>query len=140
MSSAIIQIAEDVAAKVNAIQFDETALVAVVDLAPDFDLAKIKERRIVVSPQSYVRTNIARGESGSSAKINVCVCEKITLLQIADRLDLVETIARGLERQQLAGAGALVTSVEFDPVYDANLLRSTHVFVSVCTVTVKVIR
>ena len=141
--SVMIQIARDVAAKVSAVQIDGTALAAALDVAPDFDLAQVKQRKIIVMPQSYSRNNATRGDSGASAKVNVCLIEKIAIAEAESRVSIMETVASALERQPLMDGGApyaLVTAVEFDPVYDAQLLRNSRVFLSICTVTVKVIR
>jgi len=141
--SVMIQIARDVAAKVSTVQIAGRRLAAALDVAPDFDLAQVKQRKIIVTPQSYSRNNATRGDSGASAKVNVCLIEKIAIAEAESRVSIMETVASALERQPLTDGGApyaLVTAVEFDPVYDAQLLRNSRVFLSICTVTVKVIR
>lgn len=140
MSSIISRICDDVAALVNAMEFRGEVLASKVDFAPCLDIARVRTRKIIVSPQSYTRTNASRSESASGARINIAVCEKITPDQIPEKLELVEAVARGLERKILAGSGAIVTGVEFDPVYDANSLRANGVFLSICVVTVKVLK
>ena len=140
MISIISRTCYDVADLINTMAFRGDALVASVDFAPNLDIARVRTRKIIVSPQSYTRTNASRSESASGAKINIAVCEKITPDQIPEKLELVEAVARGLERKILADSGAIVTGVEFDPVYDANSLRSNGVFLSICVVTVKVLK
>lgn len=136
--SVIVTILNSIAAKLSGLEFGGVALSADIDFAPDLDIAKVKARKVIVSPQSYSRINSTRNDSASSAKINVCVVERIELAHIENRIEMMETIARSLEKQVLGDA--IVTGVEFDPVYDANLLRSTHVFVSVCVVSVRVLK
>lgn len=138
MISIISRTCYDVADLINTMAFRGDALVASVDFAPNLDIARVRTRKIIVSPQSYTRTNVSRSESASVVKINVAVCEKITPDQMPDSLELVETIAHELERKPLTGS--IITGVEFDPVYDANSFLANGVFLSVFVVTVKVLK
>lgn len=143
--SVMMQIARDVAAQVSTVPISSggETLNAVLDVAPDFDLSQVKARKVIVTPQSYARSNSTRGGSEATAKVNVCLVEKIAVSDAELRVTVMETIASALERQSLLNGGspyAVITAIEFDPVYDAQLLRNSHVFLSICTVTVKVIR
>lgn len=140
MSSIVSRICDDVAALVNTMEFQGGTLDSTVDFAPSLDIARVRSRRIIVSPQSYTRTNASRSESASDAKVNIAVCEKIPPERIPECLELVEFIAHGLERKILTDSGAIVTGVEFDPIYDAATLRANGVFLSICVVTVKVLK
>ena len=140
--SVLMQIASDIAAKVSAVTLTP-AIVAVVDVAPDFDLSQVKARKVIVTPQGYSRSTVTRGESIATAKVSVGLVEKIAIADVNSRIAVIEAIAEALERQSLMYGNvpyAIVTDVEFDPIYDAATLRNSHVFLSICTVTVKVIR
>lgn len=140
--SVLMQIASDIAAKVSAVTLTP-AIVAVVDVAPDFDLSQVKARKVIVTPQGYRRSTVTRGESTATAKVSVGLVEKIAIADVNSRIAVIEAIAEALERQSLMYGNvpyAIVTDVEFDPIYDAATLRNSHVFLSICTVTVKVIR
>ena len=140
--SVLMQIASDIAAKVSAVTLSP-AIVAVVDVAPDFDLSQVKARKVIVTPQGYSRSTVTRGESTATAKVSVGLVEKIAIADVNSRIAVIEAIAEALERQSLMYGNvpyAIVTDVEFDPIYDAATLRNSHVFLSICTVTVKVIR
>ena len=140
--SLLFKIAQNIAEKVSEIQFNGEKITATVDLAPELDMYKLKERSVFVTPQIYTRSNISRSESAVVAKLNIAVCERITTDELDSRIELVETIASTLERSVLQQKDllAVVSSVEFDPVYDAESLLTKRCFVSICSVTVKVLK
>ena len=138
-NSTLKTIATDIANAISAITYNGKLLSATVDFVPDFPLNKIKDRRIIVTPFGYGRNNLARDRSETEAKINVGICEKISLADVDDRLLLVETIIKSLERTILPTKKAVVLRSETDPIYDAELLRTTRIFIAICTFTVKVV-
>ena len=119
---------------------------AVFDLVPEFDLSQVKSLKIIIAPQSYARDNKTaanRRKPDETVKINIAVMQKCSSkANIPDLLALTEKIARGIEREVISTetATALITSVEFDPLYDAEAFRETKVFISVCTATIKVLK
>lgn len=138
MQSSLIQMAEEIAEMISGLEIDGAAPAAQVDLAPDIDIAKIRERRIYVMPQNYARANSTRNGSAVTAKINIGWFEKIKISDAGQRIAAMEMIGREMERKYISAG--IITAVEFEPVYDAALLRNTSVFLSICTVTVKVIK
>ena len=134
-----IEIGEAITAKVKTISGAESA---VFDLVPDFSLPQVKARQIVIAPQAYARGNkgaASRDNPDEVVKVNIAVMQKCgSKTDIPALLLLTEAIATGLERTKVASG--LVLSVEFDPLYDAEMFRQTKVFVAVCIATVKVLR
>lgn len=138
-SSTLKTLAQDIATAISAITYNSAQLSAVVDFVPDFPLDKVKQRRIIVTPHGSTRSNLTRGRSDVEGRIEVGIVEKIALADIDDRLLLVETIVKALERLTLPTKAAKIIQIENDPAYDAELLRTTRVFLSVIVCTVKVL-
>lgn len=132
-------IAAEIAALVSTVTHGDATLSAVVDFCPDIKLEKVKERQIVVTPQSYARANATRGHSEQNVVFNVGFCEKIALSDIDDRVRMVEKVMKALERQVLRISQSLILTVEAEPIYDARWLLANRIFVSVLIVTVKVL-
>ena len=137
--SEIYTIANEIAGVVSTVTHGSATLSAIVDFCPDINLEKVKTRQIVVTPHSYDRPNSTRGYTERNAVFDIGICEKIALSEIDDRIMLVEKLMDALERKNLTTSKSLVVRVQADPIYDADWMRANRVFVSVVSVTVKVL-
>ena len=138
-SSTVKTLAQDIVNVISTITHNTETLSAVVDFVPDLPLSKVKQRQIIVTPYGYSRDPLARGRSDVGARIEVGIVEKIALSDVDDRLLLVETIMKALDRLTLTTKAAKIIRIECDPMYDAQILKTTRVFLSVITCTVKVL-
>lgn len=111
------------------------------DLVPTYELDHVQALQVVVAPQAYLRGNsgaATRGAPDKIVKVNIAVLKRcLSKDEIPNLLLLTEAIADGIDRE-CVGNG-FVTSVEFDPIYDADAFRRMKVFIAVCTATVKVL-
>ena len=110
-------------------------------LVPYFDLSQVKKLKIIVTPEAWTTDNTGsatRGCVSTKYKFNIGIFKKVKDdSEISDLLCLVELISKSLERKTIAGF--FITSVENDPVYDMNSLRTSKVFVSALTANIKVL-
>ena len=138
MNSTIEKIGTDISAFMrNIAGCEDTEFI----LVPDFDLSQVKKLIIIVTPESWTTDNTGsatRGCVSTKYKFNIGVFNKIkNNSEISDLLCLVELISKSLKRKKIAEF--FITSVENDPVYDMNLLRTSKIFVSALTVNIKVL-
>lgn len=138
-TATVIGIGQAIADKIGTIEGAPSAISF--DLVPTYELDQVRTLQVVVGPQAYIRSNegaATRGDPDKIVKINVAVLQKCgDKSEIPALLLLTEAIADGIDRQVLGGG--LVLSVEFDPIYDADVFRRMKVFIAVCTATVKVL-
>lgn len=110
-------------------------------LVPDFDFQEIKDLRILVVPQSFTADNsgsATRGGTDDRYKMNIGICKRVKKQEeITGLLVLTERIFNVLKRKKIGNF--YIVSVENDPVYDMNSLRTSKVFVSVLTANIKVL-
>lgn len=141
--SIVMRIADSVAAQLSGIEIGGSSPATTVQLSPEIDFAKLTGKQIVVVPLSWQRSNADRAATAQTVKVGVCYIEKVTPGEAVDKMNNVETITEALSRKTLFHDGhpyAVITALEIDPVYASEFLRDNHVFFSLCSVTVKVIR
>lgn len=126
-----------VADYISQLTFDEQNLIAEVNLAPDFDLEQITTRKIMVVPEKILSTK-TRGKPEVSTRLNVAITEKINFEDAEEYLAFIEFIGEAIEKMNIPNV-ATVTHIEYDPVYDADVLRSSFVMISVITVTIRML-
>lgn len=141
--SLVMRVAEDVASLISSMELEGGPFPAVASPAPEVDFSTLQDRKILVVPSSLQRMNADRGSTSLVVKVGVCYAERISEGEIAGRIGLVETMAEGLSRRMLLRENqgyAFLSAVEFEAMYDVELLRSSRVFFSMFTVTAKGIR
>lgn len=108
---------------------------------PTFDLESLDTLRLTVAPKSMNVTNASRSKQYFDISIDVGVQYKIDpsdATAMAGMVDYVQRIVDALRGDAIGDA--YFVSIENDPIYWPKVLNEQRVFVSVVTVTYRVLR
>lgn len=139
-SANVVFYTEQLAAAVAAI---EGASAAVADFFPDFGLSDVTSSlKIVVTPQSEKTIYDTRGSDEDILKIGIAVMQKATAQEAQNLLLLCQNIAEELRAEKIGTAQrfGIVKQIDRDPIYDLPQMVRTKIFISVITVTIKVLK
>lgn len=138
--AAAIAVAEAIQAQIASL---EGGSCAVLDLAPNFTLEEAtSELRIVVTPQAETDSNAGvatRSATDTKILTDVAVIKKLSgKPEIAGMVAFCEGVKAALQRMAVTGVGINVLA-SISPLYDVNVFNRMKVFISVITVTTKVL-
>lgn len=134
----VIQMAREIAERINCMVYGDKVLEAELDLVPNFALSELQQQRIVVVPAGIIHKNASRVQCERTGKIDIGVTCRCKKEELPGLIAMVEWIAENLRGEKIASG--LVTELTFQPIYDPGYFKSNQVFLSICTATVKAIR
>jgi len=142
--SIIIDIAEEVAAEINAQAWSVPTLVAWRYYRPLFDLKKMSDLHVTVVPRGWTSETLDRARSQEDHQVDVAVQQKFARSEIVDLdplMSLVQEIADYFLRRRLAHyEDAVCIKVENSPAYIPQHIEEMRQFTSVLTLTFRVCR
>ncbi len=140
MSGIIATLADEVVAQLNGHEFS-MALTAQWLYRPDFELSEMQDLHVTVVPRALEMTTSGRALSQQDIQIDVAVQKKLTAADNAEidaLMDLIEEIAEFFRATRQFGQAVWVRT-ENSPIYSQEHLGELRQFISVLTVTLRVV-
>lgn len=136
--STTLTVADAVVTELNAASFSQ-AFTATRDVVPEFDATELASLAVTVVPVSNDMEQITRGQWKDEHEINIGIQKKLSgnvNTTIADMATLVKEIAVYMRNRSLS-ALSTVRPIEckIEPVYDADYLSGTRIFMSLIKIT-----
>lgn len=142
-ASLVTDVAQAVADELNVGPFDPP-LVAAREYRPTFDMAELKTLRVTVVPRSLSLAGLARSLNQHDVAVDVAVQKKVDAGDTGELdtlMGLVEQIAGFFRLRRLEQYPAAVwAKTENSPIYSPEHLESKGVFMSVLTLTFRVMK
>ena len=109
---------------------------------PEYELAELKALTVTVVPKSVQIVNVTRQSTSFEVAIDIGIQQKIgkdTDAEVLRLSGIVSEIVTFLNRRSLLSLNAQYSTIANEPVYSPELLSEKRLFLSVVTVTYKVL-
>ena len=136
-----LDIADSIVAELKAGVFTEPVAV-VRRVLPEYELAELKALTVTVVPKSVEIVNVTRQSTSFDVAIDIGIQQKIakdTDAEVLRLSEIVSEIVTFLNRRSLPTLKAQFKAIANEPVYAPEMLREKRLFLSVVTVTYKVL-
>ena len=138
MASIAVQLADEVAARLNGQTVGSTTIPCVRLLIADLKLASVKNLRTIAVPHSLESKIIDRGgRKERIVRVDVGIMKRAAESELDSLLDLTQTIGDLLEGFSFTSGRCV--EVSYAPLYDSEIWLQQHCFFAVIVAKIKVI-
>lgn len=107
-------------------------------IAPEFDLPSLATQRVVVAPIAQEVRILSRASREIIFRIDIAVLYRAKNIDIDAMLELVQSIGESFLGKKISRATCY--SIEYNPIYDAEMLRTKNQFCGVVNLAFKVVK